>query len=268
MPSSFDHIAVLVDDIEAAETQFIQAGFSVTNRLNQGGSDYAERRLVCFEDSSYLELFAFNVGTPGAATHAWAPYAQHGEGFVDYSIPVDDVDALAAAADQAGLKRTPIMSESKTRADGTDWAVKGVGFGVLGLGPAGQPELPFLLEDVTPRGVRSDGNIEHANGATGISRVTIVTADPAAAQQGLTLITGGTIPSFESHSDGECTVYNMSNGTSVALLVPRPGTPAAHRLDQTGPVVYELALKSQSSPLAEASTLLDPALTASARFMI
>lgn len=266
MIEAFDHVAVLVADADAAAVSFTAAGFTVAHRENEGGGDYAQRRIVSFHDDSYIELLSFNHEVPAARRHSWYRLDPAGEGFADYSIATDDVADLVARADLAGFAHTPVIEEHRRRLDGTEWAVRGSGFGIFGTPTDGRPEYPFVLEDLTAHGIRSDGPREHPNGASGITRVTIVTDDPDSAHPGLAFFTGCTDPLVEAHPEGSVLIY-PSGPLSVALLAPRAGSGAASRLAAVGPVVHEVTLSSDrgsgTSPLT-----LDTALTHGARFVL
>ncbi|MFI0369333.1 VOC family protein [Actinomadura sp. 1N219] len=256
MITTFDHVIVLVRDIETAVRSFEDAGFQVTRRDDEG-AHIAEHRLVCFADGSYLELYAFHRDDPEAAKHRWFKYDEAGEGLADYSVTTTDLRGLLAQAGDRGLPHTPFAEGGKRRADGPEWTLR---MSALGIG-AGRPELPFVLEDVTPREIRVPRTDPHRNGATAIAAVTILTDDPDAAASGLALLTGCDTPRRESHPEGQSTVYSFGE-RSIALLEPREGTEAAARLAAVGPVVHEVTLAvgalDATTPSAH-TTALDPA---------
>lgn len=254
MITTFDHVIVLVEDIETAARSFTEAGFHVTDREDEG-AHIAEHRLVCFHDGSYLELYAFHRDDPEAAKHRWFEYDKAGEGFADYSITTTDLRGLLARAAELELPHTPFAEGGKRRTDGQEWTLR---MSALGIG-AGRPELPFVLEDVTPREIRVNGTAPHRNGASAIAAVTLVTGDPGAAAAGLTLLTGCDAPRRGEHPEGELTVYPFGD-RSIALLEPRAGTGAAARLAAVGPVVHEVTLATGALGSATGtSTALDPA---------
>ena len=53
----FDHAVLGVTDLRRAEADLQSLGFTVTKRLDEGASE-TENRLICFEDGSYIEVFA------------------------------------------------------------------------------------------------------------------------------------------------------------------------------------------------------------------
>ncbi|WP_148046248.1 VOC family protein [Nocardioides marmoriginsengisoli] len=256
MITTFDHVIVLARDIEECARSFGAAGFAVTTREDEGGH-IAEHRLVCFPDGSYLELYAFDRDNPDARSHRWFRYDELGEGFCDYSVTTTDLQGVVDAAEAAGIPSSGFAEGGKKRLDGEEWILR---MTALGVGVAG-PELPFVLEDVTPRAVRVSGTAPHANGATGISSVTIATADPASAHVGLAMLTGCSDPVRSERADGAVTSYRFG-AREIRLLVPAAGTDAARRLAEAGPVVYEIEVAG-----AEAG-LLDPASVHAARIVL
>lgn len=257
MITTFDHVIVLARDIVECARSFENAGFSITTREDEG-AHVAEHRLVCFPDGSYLELYAFDRDNPEARSHRWFPYAELGEGHCDYSVTTSDLQGVLAAADAVGLPNSGFAEGGKKRLDGQEWILR---MTMLGLGIT-RPELPFVLEDVTPRGIRVSGTVPHPNGATGIRSVTVVTDDPDAAHDGLALLTGCSDPVRRETEKGVVVTYPYGP-REIRLLVPTPGTAAALRLQQAGPVVYEVEVAAASS-----GGLIDPARLHQARVIL
>ncbi|WGX95827.1 VOC family protein [Nocardioides sp. L-11A] len=257
MITTFDHVIVLARDIEECARSFAAAGFAVTHREDEGGH-IAEHRLVCFPDGSYLELYAFDRDNDQARAHRWFPYDELGEGFCDYSVSTADLRGVVAAATAAGVANSGFAEGGKKRVDGEEWVLR---MTMLGLGVAG-PELPFVLEDVTPRGVRVSGTAGHDNGATGIRAVTVVTGDPAPAHAGLVLLTGCSEPARSEDANGTVVAYPFGP-REIRLLVPAAGTEAARRLEAAGPVVHEIEIASGTD-----RGLLDPGGLHAARIVL
>jgi len=68
MLTGIDHIAIAVDDLDAAGSAFETAGF----RITPGGSHPTgtHNALIPFADGAYLELIAIEDPVPGA-DHPW-----------------------------------------------------------------------------------------------------------------------------------------------------------------------------------------------------
>jgi hypothetical protein len=199
----------------------------------------ADYRLICFVDGSYLELYAFRPPIDAGKGHRWFPYAEVGEGLCDYSVATADLDGLLARVDASGLRHAPVEEGGRARLDGMEFKLRALR---LGLG-ATTPALPFVVEDVTPRRVRVSGDTVHANRATGVQSVTVVTDDPDGAHDGLALLTGCTAPTAADHDDGMVRRYPFGD-REIRVLVPREGSDGWKRLEQVGPVLYEIQVKA------------------------
>ena len=138
----FDHLIVAVNDIAEADRNYARAGFDVTHRPDAGPSETAIR-IICFDDGSYLELFSFrDPGQP--SKHRWATLVPRGEGWVDWSLHCDDVEAEAGKLKQHDLPHAGPRTGGKSLLDGRAWKVGVVdaGYGV------GNPLMPFFIQDL------------------------------------------------------------------------------------------------------------------------
>lgn len=168
----FDHVILVVESCEAAARSYEQMGFSVTRR-EDAAKGPSENRLVVFPDGSYVELLQL-VDPDYTAKHRFNGLRQIGEGWADFSIRTDAIDAAKARLDAAGLLAAGPSNYSKALASGDTWTVRIVN---AGRG-TGHPALPFFVEDATVRSLRvPDGRTAHTNGATGVGRVTLVVGD-------------------------------------------------------------------------------------------
>jgi catechol 2,3-dioxygenase-like lactoylglutathione lyase family enzyme len=173
----FDHLVILVADLEQAIADYTALGFTV----QRGGTHAAgstHNALVGFADGSYLELIAF---LRPDASHRWGAWAARGhQGFVDYALLPPSVGSVVARAQAAGVAYSGPVDGGRIRLDGAvlQWQI--------GLPPS--RDLPFLCGDVTPRALRvCEGAVRvHANGVQGIASVTVLVqglADSAARLQ-------------------------------------------------------------------------------------
>jgi hypothetical protein len=171
MIRQLDHVVFVARDLNAAIADHRRRGFTVTP-----GGEHADRvtrnALITFADGSYLELVGFNdLGR--SLTHRWWKVAADGGGLADFALLSDDLAADSAAL--ADLVKTPPTEGGRVRPDGVEikWRTTLLA-----------PPLPFVIEDLTARGLRVPGGAvaEHANGATGIASVVIGAVDIADAE--------------------------------------------------------------------------------------
>ncbi len=168
MLQGIDHIAVVVPELNVAIANYTALGFTVVpGGRHPIGSHNA---LIAFEDGSYIELLAFFEPNP---SHRWYQALQKGGGLVDYCMVTDNLRADIAAFRAQGIPLADPAPLSRTRPDGykLDW--------VMGFSEddAQQGIVPFLIEDLTPRGERVPQQTKHANGVTGIQSVTVIGPD-------------------------------------------------------------------------------------------
>ncbi len=168
-----DHTIFLVADpegLDAAGRRFADAGFLITERDDEG-KDKAPtvQKLVCFADGSYIEIMT--IRDPAArARHRFAHLLPLGNGWADYSICTDALDADRARLAAAGLPVSAPHDHTKRLTDGRPWGVRLV---LAGIG-AGHPALPFLLEDTVGRDLRIPrARTAHPNGIVGTLGVTV-----------------------------------------------------------------------------------------------
>jgi catechol 2,3-dioxygenase-like lactoylglutathione lyase family enzyme len=167
MIRAIDHIVILVADLDAAIADYTALGFTVTpGGEHTGGATH--NALVVFADDTYLELIAFKRPAP---EHHWYRYSALGEGLIDFALLPTTIESDLAAARERGLAIEGPFPGGRLRPDGQQVAWQ------TGRAPA--PDLPFLCGDVTPRALRvpeGDARV-HANGVTGIVRLTVAVAD-------------------------------------------------------------------------------------------
>ncbi len=255
MLRGIDHIVILVADLDQARADYTALGFTVVpGGEHTGGATH--NALVAFADGSYLELIAFKRTEPG---HRWWRWVDLGGGIVDFALLPSDIGADIEAARAHGVDYEGPAPGGRLRPDGlaVEWR--------LGLPPT--PDLPFMCYDVTPRERRvPHGDAwQHANGAQGVSNITVAVADLAASiarYRGLL----GTEPVEASVSlpDARAAVFHVG---PAAITLAQPATetsPLRAHLAARGDGPYALTLR----PLSGASPApLDPALSHSARLM-
>lgn len=242
-----DHLVILVSDLEAAVADYAALGFTVTPG-GQHADGATHNALVPFADGAYLELIAFLRDDTG---HRWARHAALGEGLVDFALLPDAIAEDIAAAHGRGVFYKGPTPGGRLRPDGQRVAWQ------IGEPPA--PDMPFLCADVTPRELRVPGGEarEHANGATGISEVTVAVQDVQASARRYEALLGAAPVVLDEH-----TVSFGLGPARITLAAPASGAPADSalhvRLATRGEGPLAFALRAGTS---SAGALLDQRLS-------
>ena len=182
---SIDHAVLFVEDLERATVDFERVGFKVTPGGTHAGG-LTKNAIIPLTDGTYLELLAFNIpdtlrelphndalmaisGTT-AMDHRFLPRGAQGEGFRDLGLATVGLRNVVANARSAGLEIEGPFPGRRVRPDGKEVAWE--------LAFPKDPGLPFLIEDVTERGLRvpSGDATKHPNGVTAISEVVMEVA--------------------------------------------------------------------------------------------
>lgn len=174
MLTGIDHLVILVPRLDEAIADYRGLGFTVVpGGAHPGGTHNA---LIAFADGAYLELIAFQDPT-APSSHRWHRFMAAGGGLVDFALGSTALAADVGRAQADGLPYTP-MDGARLRLDGVQLQWRSAS-----VDPAGM--LPFLIEDVTPRGLRvpSGDESRHANNVTGVLSVTVAVHDLAAGIQ-------------------------------------------------------------------------------------
>jgi len=168
-----DHLVILVGALPAAVADYGAAGF----RVIAGGrhaDGLTENALVSFQDGTYLELIAFvDPGDTRDNTWGWRQFARRGGGLIDYCMASDDLQADVARLRAGGLTLSDPVDGGRKRPDGVELRWRSARIWQSGR------ELPFLIEDLTPRRLRVPGGADtvQPNGVTGIGELVIAVAD-------------------------------------------------------------------------------------------
>lgn len=185
MPTGIDHVVIGVRDMDTAAADFTRAGFTVTPGGEHTGG-VTHNALVAFADGSYFELIAWKDPDTPVDTDWWRRF-QAGEGFIDYALRTDDLDAEVDRLRAAGLDVPEPHAGGRTRPDGqpVEWRN-------LQFGPRSSGSLPFYCHSMNDRALRvpsADAAI-HANGVTGVAGITIVVQDLESAAEDYARLTG------------------------------------------------------------------------------
>jgi catechol 2,3-dioxygenase-like lactoylglutathione lyase family enzyme len=174
MLHGIDHLVIAVPDLDAAIKTYRDLGFTVVagGRHTGVGTDNA---LIAFRDASYLELVGFYEPRPD---HRWWAPLQTGGGLVDFCLQTDDLAGDAEVLRRAGVDMGELEPRHRRRPDGVEvrWVC------ALARG-AHRGVAPFLLAEESGREERVPRQQSHANGVTGIGRVTVAAHDLAAVRR-------------------------------------------------------------------------------------
>jgi len=203
---------------------------------------------VTFADGSYLELIAF---LDNRIPHRWAAPAKQGlEGFIDFALLPGSVPEVVAAARARGLHYQGPFDGGRVRPDGERLVWQ------TGLPPS--RDLPFLCGDVTARALRVPGGDaqKHANGALGVSTLTVLVRDLDTSLARYTALLGpqmtGTVQPLSLPGVGLRQVLLPLGSAMLALVSPDGDAPegaALHlQLEQRGEGLIGLALQTASAP--------------------
>lgn len=255
MLTHLDHLVILVGDLAQAVDDYAGLGFTVT----PGGTHadgLTHNALISFADGTYLELIAF-VDPTSAGDNAWGwrRYLDAGGGLIDYCVASDDLAADVQRLQAQGFTLKGPTQGGRKRPDGEELHWLSASFWQAGR------ELPFLIQDLTPRELRVPGGIatQHANGVTGIRELTIVTADLDRSSASAAKLTGsaGTPFSADRRRDAQVAAFSLGAHTLVFAEPANPHSPLQAHIESIGLGPCEITLASESG----SGALLDRRLT-------
>ena len=262
----FDHIVIVVRDLEVGIADYESLGFRVT-RGGEHKSWATHNALVPLADGSYLELIAFKRSwlEPGHSPnrrerfeklHAQArspvecrvlPWETVGEGLADFALLPGSAQAAIDGARERGLPMVGPLPGSRVRPDGEQVAWE--------FGLPETCDVPFLCADVTPRHLRVPGGgaREHANGVVGIVDLTVAVRDLNASAARYAAL-------LDAHPRRRAQAASFALGAAIITLVaPHEADPSiAVRLGSYGEGPCALTLRTTDPSHAGR---LDPART-------
>jgi hypothetical protein len=204
-----DHAVIVTDDLDRAIADWRARGFTVEpGGTHPRGSVNA---LISFADGAYIEIIAFPVPQPDFFW--WQVLQGDGPGPIDLALLPEDLDAVLAEAGAAGLGYGPPQDGGRKRPDGETLVWR-----------TARPEatdLPFFCADVTPRELRVPVPLQHPNGASGISGISIAVSDLSASTKRWQALTGaqptivGVLPGLETKA-----AFLDLGSTRITLLAP------------------------------------------------
>ncbi len=250
MLRQIDHIVILVRDLDRAADGYAAAGFTVVpGGVHAGGVTH--NALVGFADGTYLELIAFTEPDKDVP-HRWWRRLAKGEGFIDYALLSDGLDADAAAMRARDVDLENPVVGGRDRPDGQHVGWKNLH---LTAAPA-RMALPFVIEDTTPRSLRvpSGDSAAHPNGAAAVSSLTLTVTDLAAAVRrlGAVLDQPG---EPASHGAGEAHTFRVGLQDLILLHPTDPDSDPGRHLESFGDSPYELVLNAGGADLTDDALL-------------
>ena len=230
MTYALDHLVVAVNDLDRASADYRALGFTVlTGGIHANGATH--NALIVFEDGTYIELLALTGQPPIPGLIDFSILNQGGEGLVGYALGTDRLDADAARLRAAGVAIGEVVAGERRRPDGTllQWQL-------MRIEPDGHTHgfAPFLIQDVTPRGLRvpqDAASVTHANRAVGIERLEILVRSVDDGLARLRLILGAPLTPK---------LIRLAVG-SIALMMP-PSETDGEQVAQTPDVLYRMVL--------------------------
>lgn len=171
MTFAIDHVVIAVEALRPAIARFRSEGYTVMpgGRHANGATENA---LICFADGSYLELLALTGAPPAPGMVDFSPMMLAGPGPVGFALRLSGLGTMATAMRARGIGVGDVIKGERQRPDGVLVAWK--------LALIDDGFLPFLIEDVTPHGLRVPGDpaiTTHANGKCGIESVVVGARD-------------------------------------------------------------------------------------------
>jgi catechol 2,3-dioxygenase-like lactoylglutathione lyase family enzyme len=272
-----DHVVLAVRSLGRAIGHFESLGFTVV----RGGvheSGRTHNALIAFADDSYLELLALTrwwqralvralgvVGALGLVTRrlkvreGWfVERLAAGGGLADFAVATESVDAALAVLRAHGVAADGPLAQGRTRPDGQRLRWK------LAMPHAG--DLPFIIEDVTPRSLRVPAGpaTRHRNGVTGIASVVAAVGElDASAQRYRELLDVEPEWSPRDAALGVRTANFTLRSTAITLVPPAaPSGPDRQPAELRGGRLHAVRLATARRVNAE---VLDPARTEGAR---
>lgn len=239
-----DHLVILVDDLDAATRDYAALGFAVT----PGGAHadgLTRNALIAFADGTYLELIAFwDPHDPRDNTWGWRQFIARGGGLIDWCVAVDDLAAEVARLRSHGFNLDGPTDGGRKRPDGAELRWRSARIWQAGRA------LPFLIEDVTPRGLRVPGGVamQHPNGVRGLANLVIAVADAERGAAQLAALIGAAHPPLAADRRRDAQIATIAlDGQRV--IVAEPGSQHSElqrHLQTRGVGPFEVVLKGDN----------------------
>lgn len=217
---SFDHVIIVVENLNTAIEDFTALGFGVVaGGVHTGNSTH--NALIPFQDGTYIELLAptsnsFRTMQPVKDGTPQMPYylarmVEDGEGLAGFALWVYGIEQIVDDAAVRGIAMSGPSEGGRQRHDGVDLLWK--------VAIPDTPGLPFFIEDMTNRALRVPAPVQHANGVIGMGGVTIATPDMRGRSALFHDLLGEeAITTYDSHiSDQPFDLFGVRLGTIVIV---------------------------------------------------
>ena len=231
-----DHVIIAVNELETAIADYTALGFTVI-RGGEHASGTTHNALICFQDGAYIELIA-PTGNPPKDVDAtdFRNMLEKGEGLVGYALISDNLADSVAAIHGRGIDINPPKAGGRKRTDGEElrWQSAMIPGSIA----------PFFLQDDTPRNLRvpeDTATNTHANGATGIKAITIITPQFEASTEHFTNLLGVVPRIYETWSE-----FSLST-TMISLMKPEDDE-MSNYATKRGDSPYQLAIHAPQKP--------------------
>lgn len=170
-----DHAVIRVDDLEGAAEDFANMGFTLSPR---GLHSLGTRNHCLMFGFDYIELLWV---PPGVAAPFYAQIAGDVEALSGVALKTDSAGIVRDAWEKAGLQPEPLLSFSRP-VEVEPGIAQDARFSVVALPPERAPGVrAFACQHFTPQLVWRPGYRRHRNHVTGINKIVLRSADPAAA---------------------------------------------------------------------------------------
>jgi hypothetical protein len=169
-----DHVVVMVDGIDAAESQYEKLGFQVQPRGFHKKLGTANHLMIFERD--YFEILGIVEPTPyNAERREWL---KQGGGLANVALATDGADLAYEAFKAAGLNPdAPLDFDRAVEIEGRTEHAK---FRTVRIPKTNMPVVGFFVcEHLTPHFVYRPEWAKHPNGARGILGVTVIAGQPA-----------------------------------------------------------------------------------------
>lgn len=241
----FDHVVLLVRDLEKAAADFAALGFTILERADLNASHGSTIfRFASLKDGSYILLTAF-TSDEAQSKHRLGPVLEAGEGHADWSFTVPSSAEMSEELKRAGFPVKGPVVVSNTVEGGHKW---GLDLLMLGRGAGGDVALPFVVSDNEGRKHRIPGPSDHANGATAMVGIRLSSIDVEAVVKTLVAL-GGKDIGASPFKAGDHRVDFGQTWIDVAV----DGVPGG----RAGGGIVEVVLVSSDPRLPAEGTVLD-----------
>ncbi len=233
-----DHVTIAGTELSALEAAFRNAGID-PEYGGEHDSLPTEMSIVGFADGTYLELIAKT--TPSATASFWDHEMDANAGPSAWAIRSADIDRDVSLLRERGIAVDGPHSFSRDRPDGStsEWRLAFLGEGDPGT------ELPFLIEDVTPRRRRVEPTPSAVDaGLAGIETVVIAVSDLDVAATAFEQAFDQPVSHQTMVETGPFAGHHVEfPRLSVVLVAPDETGPLADRLQSIGegPCAFVLA---------------------------